>query len=303
MWVQPAAVALLMVLTISCSPRRLMVHELTAAMSVGVDVMERDGDLHLSRQALPAHITMLEGMLASDPHHAPLKILLARLYASYAFAVLETDLEAARLTAADPGEIARLGALVRRYYHKGGQLAWQVLAHRYPTCSDNTASAAATDACMADMTSDDVPALFWYGFNLAGFIDHNRDSVRAMAAMHRVTSAMHRVVELEPGFYHSGAHLVLMVYYGSRSALMGGDPEAAVTHYRRVKALQGDSFLLPDVFYARHILYHRQDRRKFFDVLTAVSEHANGNGGAQLLNRVAVERANVYLHAQDRFFQ
>ena len=71
---------------------------------------------------------------------------------------------------------------------------------------------------------------------------------------------MIRVLEIDPSYYHGGAHLFLMIYYASRPPMMGGRPEAAMSHYRSLKALQGEDFPMADLFYARHYLLRAQDR-------------------------------------------
>ncbi|MGA1873917.1 MAG: TRAP transporter TatT component family protein, partial [Thermoplasmatota archaeon] len=42
------------------------------------------------------------------------------------------------------------------------------------------------------------------------------DTVKAMAQAHLAERAMRRVIELQPDYYHAGAHLFLLSYYASR---------------------------------------------------------------------------------------
>lgn len=283
-----------------CSARKMMVREVADSIETGLPALEQDDDLDMLEKALPANIKLLEAMLAGDPENARLSALLARLYGTYTFAFVESDLESARFTGRpDAGEIK---GRVNRYYKKGAIYARRAIEARHPGCREGLDRVADADACFGEMTREDVPALFWYGFNTGGFINVNRDSIKALARGYQAEKAMQRVIALDPAYYYGGAHLFLLSYYASRSPMMGGNPDAARAHYSALKALQGDDFLLADLFYARYYLHQTQQKEEFSKTLSRITASVDSIDTYRLLNRIASNRAAVYLEAIDALF-
>jgi hypothetical protein len=304
-----AALGVMLVVTVfwGCSSRKLMVAEMTAMMETGAAAMESDDDLTMLQQALPANIKLMEAMLASDPQNERLLVLLARLYGSYAFLFLDGPIEALQSAQIQPAAGAEtavsLNKRATRYYSTGLEYALQALEIGDPLAADRLYRVTDSASFVQSLSEKDLPALFWYGFNLSGLINHNRDSVVTIASGHLVEKSMRRVLELQPDFYHGSAHLVLMVYYASRSPLMGGNLGRAQQHYEQLKTLHGDRLLLTDLFYARYVLVLQQDRRQFEQILAALLADSDSDPRFRLFNRVARDRARVYLSMADRLFE
>ncbi len=289
----------------SCSPRQMAVRELSAVLQNGVDRFEEDEDLALIEAALPGNIKLAETLLAETPDDDRLRILLARLYGSYAFAFAERDLEEETLL---PGrrppaiESETPEQAVRRYYRKGADYALSVIEARYPGCTAQLGSVSESEACFARFGKDDLPALFWYGFDLGGYVNRSRGSVKALSRAHLAEKAMKKVIDIDASFYHGGAHLFLMIYYAARPPMAGGSIEAATHHYRELTSMHGVGFFPADLFYARYVLYRQQDRDAFHRVLTNIVQQPVEPGPHRLLNKVAADRAALYLAAEDRLF-
>jgi hypothetical protein len=67
--------------------------------------------------------------------------------------------------------------------------------------------------------------------------------------------------------------------------------------------MHGDNLLLPDLFYARYVLVQQQDRDQFEQLLSAIKTSADPDPRFRLFNRVARQRASVYLSMADRLFE
>lgn len=289
----------------SCSPQKLMVAEMTGLMETGAAAMETDDDLDMLQQALPANIKLMEALLASDPQNERLLILLARSYGSYAFLFLDGRIEA--LQSAGPAAAAEtlpsLKARAVRYYGKGLDYALRALEIRHPLAAERLHRVAESSPFVQSLQVRDLPAIFWYGFNLGGLVNHSRDSVSTIARAHQVEKTMLRVLDLQADFYHGSAHLVLMAYYGSRSPMMGGNLERAAEHYRHLKDMHGDGLLLADLYYARYVLVQQQDRRQFEQMLEVITTNPDPDPQFRLFNRIARDRALVYQAMADRLFE
>jgi hypothetical protein len=271
-----------------------------------VAAFEEDDDLELIEQALPANIKLLEALLESDPQNRQLLVLLARLYASYSFAFFDGRIEAAELTdmSVEIGgsSIAETKKTAVRYYRKGNEYALRALEIRHLEARRQLTDLSTAGSFISGLDREEMPALFWYGFTLSADINYNRDSISAVGQGHLVEKAMQRVIEADEAYFYGGAHLVLLVYYGSRSPLMGGKPELAIEHYRRLEQMNGKGFYLADLYYARFVLCQQQDRAKFTAVLNRILQDPATEERFRLYNKIAADRARIYLSAADRLF-
>jgi hypothetical protein len=241
-----------------------------------------------------------------NPANVRLLTLLSRMYAGYTFAFVEGELDAATLAGHEAeGDQPAPGAVrdsLNRYYLRGADYALKALEGRYPECRAQIAKVTTAEAFFNGLSGADVPALFWYAFNLGAYVNRNLDDMQAIAKAYLAEKAMRRVIELDEAYYNGGAHLFLMVYYASRSPMMGGKPEKAKAHYDRLKALAGVNFLIADAYYARYYLHRVQNRQEYEAVLNRVIKGLQSEDPYPLLNAVAVKRAAIYLTATDRLF-
>ncbi len=288
-----------------CSARQVAVDQVATLVTSGMAAFEADDDMALLKEAFPGNIKLLEALLANQPDNYKMLVLLARLYGSYAFAFPETEMAIAALaededdTGADP---ATLRAAADRYYRKGVGYALRALENKYPGIGKALLNKDLAAERIAAVQAAELPALFWYGFNLGAHVNLNKNSVRTLAQAHLAVKAMDRVIELDPAFYHGGAHLFFMAWYGSRSPLMGGSPAKTKHHYQKVQALNAEKLLLADLYYARFYLYQADDRAAFEKTLSRVMERQGIAPDLGMLNAVAAARAAAYLGAVDEFF-
>jgi hypothetical protein len=305
-------VVLLSFFLCACSIRGLVVDEVARTAGDGIAAFEQEEDLVLMEKAFPANIKLLELFLESRPDNRKMLTLLAQLYGSYGSIFFETRLEALRLGASgpikgadpccEPSDLEGIMAAQDRCFLRGQDYALRALTVRHKSCRQMIENLGAVDVFFASLKKEDVPALFWYGFNLAGHVNLHRDSIKTVSRAFFAQKAMLRVIELDPGYFHGTAHLVLLTYYGSRSKMTGGNPEAAQKHYEALKKIAGKDFLLADVFYARYLLVQQQEKEKFTTLLNRVIARESSGGRYGLLNRTAVCRAGLYLGAVDYFF-
>ncbi len=294
------------IISAGCSPRKLMVSEFVGMVKSGLPAVEQENDLDLLAQSMPAHIKLLETLLVSDPNNRDLLVLLARLYGGYAFAILETELEARRLD--QPSAVAlglsdqKLEDATARYFERGSEYALRALESAHPQARRQLNRLQASGPFIKSLGEADVPALFWFGFNLGGYVQHSLDAVAAVAKAHLVEKAMDRVVELDETYYHGSAHLALLIYYGSRSPMMGGSPEKARRHWDRHRQRVPGPKGLRDLYLARYVLVQAHDKEEFVRRLSAIAREPDKGAAAGLLEKVAAVRARIYLGAVDTFF-
>lgn len=298
----------------ACSIRGMVINEVAKIAEDGISAFESDEDLVLMEKAFPANIKLFETMLESRPENHKMLTLLSRLYGSYAFAFIEPRFIALKLGVNKPYQngmnahsetlptIDSLKQELDRYYLRGAEYALRALEVHHSNCRENIKNVSTANTFFKSLTKKDVSALFWYGFNLGEYVNLNLNSVKAISKAHLAEKAMLRVVELDPEYFHGSAHLFLMAYYGSRSPMMGGNPDAALTNYHDLLDISGKNFLLAEVFHARYLLVQQQEKKKFIRILNRIVKKPTEEKSFALLNRVAVDLAGIYLRAVDQFF-
>lgn len=301
---------LLVTLTVAlfaCSPKTIIVRQMTDLVDDGMIAFEQDDDLDLIEKAIPANIKLLEAMLANSPDDSRLITLLSRLYGSYAFGFVETRLEETLYLDQSDEEraqnIDRLKDQVNRYYEKGAGYALMALEKSLPGAADAFRKVNTIVPYLDRLGEQEVAPLFWYGFNLGAWVNRNLDSIRAISRAHVARKVMERVVQLDSAYNHGGAHLFLLAYFGSRPPMMGGSQDKAREHYRRLKKIVGDEFLLADLFYGRYCLQQQQDRDAFVDLMRQIINQPPVTHDASLYNAIAGHRAAIYLSAVDILFE
>jgi hypothetical protein len=299
--------ATITLLVIACSPKTLIVRQMTDMVDSGVTAFEHDSDLDLTEKAIPANIKLLEAMLANSPDDRRLTTLIARMYGSYGFGFLETRFERAFYTDSQKGpdepDIDALKDQLNHTYEKGMNYALDALEQGVPGARTALAKVAAIDPYLERLDMDDVAPLFWYGFNLGAWVNRNLDSIRAVSRAHVARKVMERVIELDPGYNSGGAHLFLLAYFGSRPPMMGGSQEKAGDHYRQLRQIAGEDYLLADLFYGRFCLHQQQDREEFVATMQRIADYPVKDGELALYNAIAAQRAGIYLAAVDRLFE
>jgi hypothetical protein len=181
--------------------------------------------------------------------------------------------------------------------------ALNALESRHPGIENQLGDPRQAVDVLQTLGKSEVPAIFWYGFNLGLFVQHNLDSVAAMGKSFLVEKTMQRVLELEPGYFHGSAHVVMMVYYAFRPTMMGGNPASAAEHYHVHKKQWPDITAMREMYWARYALVQQQDRNGFTQTLQRLmSASVPDSHPLGLLEHVAAVRAKIYLDAADRFF-
>jgi len=190
-----------------CSAKHVAVDQIASMVDTGMAAFEADDDMEMLKTAFPGNIKLLEALLVNQPDNYNMHVLLARLYGSYAFAFPETEMEVASLADDDeetgPGPTI-LRVMADRYYQKGAAYALRALELKHPGISQRFRDKDLSSESIMELKVGDVPALFWYGFNLGAHVNLNKNSVRALAQAHLAVKAMQRVIELDQRYYHGG---------------------------------------------------------------------------------------------------
>ncbi len=247
--------------------------------------VNEESDPDLARQAIPANLKMMEGMLKSDENNADLLDRLAEGFCGYAFSFVEDD---------DPRRASAL-------YSRGRDYALRSLAV-YPGVA-RLLDLDPEEFKSALQKIDAVPGLFWLAQCWAGWLNLNLDKPEALAQISRLEAAIQRVAELDETYHYAGPHLLLGGFYGGRTRLLGGNPEKARFHFERNLELNHNKFLLAYVLYAKTYAVQTQDRDLFERLLrNALETPSDVLPEQRLANEAAKIKANKLMEMADELF-
>jgi len=271
----------------ACSMGQMVVRGTTSILDSGMDAMNRESDLQLAREAMPANLKLMEGMLIEDPHNSTLRLYAAEGFYGYGFGFIEAE---------DTGRAAQLYR--RCYTHAQAALQAAGLA-----IDPETSSEEALAGAVGKLDARAVPALFWTASCLGKWVDLNRDTVSDIASLANAAVLMQRVLDLDEGFYHAGPHLFFGVYYGGRSPLLGGDFARSSRHFARAAALNGDKLLMVDVLEAQYLDRQQLDQDAFHARLQHVLDAPDDlDPELALINGIAKQHAARLLEHETDWF-
>lgn len=271
----------------ACSTGQMVVRGSQHLLDSGSASINRETDLQLAREAIPANLKMLEGLLLEDPGNQVVRLYTAEAFYGYSFGFIET------------GDSDRAANLYRRCY----MLAREALQQAGLQSDPEQLTTEALEKQVAGLDMQAVPALFWSASCLGKWIDHNRDKVSGIAGLANAAVLMQRVLELDDTFYHGGAHLFFGVYYGGRAPMLGGDFARSSEHFRRAAEINDNRLLLVDMLKAQYLYRQQLDRDAFHRTLTGIIEADDGlYPEMALVNAIAKQRAALLLGQEDDWF-
>ncbi len=271
----------------ACSMGKMVVQGTESVMDSSLETMNRETDLVLARDAMPANLKMLEGMLVEDPGNTEMRLYAAEGFYGYTYGFVENE---------DP---ERASHLYRRCYLHALQALQESGVHVDPA----TSTPGELEKAVAAAGSSAVPALFWTASCLGKWIDMNRNLPTGIAELSSAATLMQRVLELDEAFYHAGPHLFFGVYYGGRSPMLGGRYELAEEHFRQAAAINQDRLLLVDVLHAQYLDRQRLDRDGFRTRLQRVIDAPDNLApDLALINGIAKQHARHLLTFEDDWF-
>lgn len=289
----------------SCSIRTIIVNEISNISETGAVVFEQDDDLEMVEKSIPGNIKYLEVILQNDPCNYKILVLLSRLYAAYSFGFFEGKLESSIIGKSDSLLSGQnlIKESLNRYYSRGTDYAMRAIESRHPGAYEKVRLPESADRLLKTMSKEDVRALFWYGFNLSSLINNNRDSVILLSKAYLIEKIMKRIIELDPDYYFGGPHLILLSYYSSLPPYSDEKLALSLFHYKKLKERRDGPFLLADLYFARYYLSRKQEKEKFEKIMNDILNHSVMRKECAFYNRIAAQRAKIYLEGIDHFFE
>lgn len=269
-----------------CSIKAMAIRSMDPIMDDMNIAVNRNTDVEMMREALPAFLVQMDGLIVSAP--SP-KLLLKAAEANFGYAnafVEETDKP-------------RASAI----YLKARGYAARALIGGMDFDKDFNVGLGAFKENLAGYGRDDVPALFWTANCWIAWVALNLDNPEAIMDMPKAQAMLERVIELDETYYYGMAHTALGAIYAAQPAIMGDSSAKAKEHFDRAFALSGRKMLLVQLLYAQFYAYQIQDRDLFVKTLEEIiaTPHENFPDRA-FANEIAKRKAKVLLDNVDMYF-
>ncbi|MFO1489426.1 MAG: TRAP transporter TatT component family protein [Kiritimatiellia bacterium] len=280
----PPAAALLLA---GCGMMRQGAMGLVAPVADNLAVsLQRQTDLQLVEDGVPALILLLDGLVLSAPDNSELRLAAADAYTSYAGAFTNPD---------DKARAAELFGRAKTY-------ALDVLGRNKRFKAALNDPRADFDAVVKTFRKRDVPALYAAATAWTGWIISNSDSVAATADLPRAMALMQRVMDLDRGYRQGGADTFFGIYSCILPRGAGQDLPKAREHFESALRYAGPGHFFPQVTYAEFYARYAFDRELHDRLLNDVLTRTDTPPDAGLMNAVARKRARALLAAADEWF-
>ena len=254
------------------------------------------GDYELARTAVRSGIAQFEGMHALAPRNADALFLLTKSWASYGFAFLEDDLQAAQ-DAGDDARVEALRASAHAAYDRAIGYGQDLLALRDGGFARSRTDAGTFSRWLADRftRADDAPGLLWTGTAWLARVNVMRGEDDGPAYIGEAwigAALLARSLELDPSVEHF-AGLATMAAYDSSNGLA---PLArGKAKFEQVRARTHGQNLLALFLYASTYACVKSDRRLYESLLTGVVRAPDASPEQSLENAIARRRALRWL--------
>lgn len=289
----------------SCSVKKMAVNAIAKNMT-GNDTAEvflSDNDPQLVGDSLPLVLKMMDMLVSMDPENPNILSNAGSLFVMYGNFYIQ--LPADMLPYDQWQEQKDMYARAKKHYNRGYDYIMRALNMRHKNFSEEM-SAGNFDQAFADMKKSDAADLYWCSAAvLAGCSVDVLDPVFA-ARRGDAVRMLFKAYELDPDFGSGMIDELMMLYYASMPAGMGGDMEKAVWHFRRGIEISDDTLLSLYVSYATSICTKNQTREgydEFADMLEKVLERDVETSSAnRLTNIVSQKKAAWLLENIDNYF-
>jgi hypothetical protein len=244
-------------------------------------------DPGLAKEAIPANLKILEGLLKSDPGNRKTLDSLAMGFGGYAFLFLEADA---------PDRASRLYLRSRAYGVRALGAGGEVF-------KDPDVRAQDVRRAVEGLGRSDLEALFWLTFSWNAWTNLNLDKPSAIAQMDASQVCLQRVLEIDETYFHGAPHILQGAILAARPPLLGGNPAEAHRHFQKAVELSRGKFFLAQYYYARYYAVAVQDRELFIRLLKGILEgNPQGLEGACLINTVIQAKAEQLVAQVDDLF-
>ena len=237
------------------------------------------------RDAAPAYLIMVDGLIEGNPEQQSLLLTGSRLYGSYTAIFVDDAERAQRLT------------------DKAWDYSLRALCLEQPEgCMKFREPLAEYVEFLDTLDKDDITVLYAFGASWASWIQTHADNWDARADIPKVQATMQRVVALDDGYHQGEPHMYLGALSIILPPMMGGKPDQARASFEHANDLAKGRNLMFKVIYAESYGRMLFDQKLHDNLLNEVLEADPEEPGLTLTNTIAQLKAKKLLESSSEYF-
>lgn len=234
---------------LACQPTRYVLRRSGPTLDKAVGVLSAYEDPQFAREAAPALLSLLEGLLASDPTNPAILATLCRGLYEYTFGFLQQDLERLGASRPEAAEAARRRA--RHHYVRVYELGLRLLRTHGVSLTLQRTPPAELRRQVARLDRRAAPALAWTAVGAGGALQLGIDQPWLMQMRAGIGILLERAHALDPGFANALPAGALGLYHAV-DADSGGSAITSQRYFEQALSRTGRRYLPWLVLYAKH---------------------------------------------------
>lgn len=251
------------------------------------DTVFEECDPHLARDAIPANLMLMEGLLKSDPNNGKILTLLSMGFSGYGILFIENEAP----ERASKFYLRARGYGVRALGDKGNALVAP------------GATIASVQSALMKMGAADFEALFWTAVSWNAWINLNLDKPTALSELAASRACLERILELNEDYLYGFPHILIGTTLAATPPMLGGNPQLAKAHFEKALTLGERKFFLAQYYFARYYTVRAQDKQLFFQLLDEVIQgNPKGLKDVCLINTIMQSKASELRETADDLF-
>lgn len=234
---------------------KLALHFSPSLISNFTQALFEECDPELAKQALPADLKLMEGLLKNNPHNRQLLTSLCMGFAGYAMLFVEDE---------NPERASILYLRARKY----GLLA----------IGDNPPALKHSDAYntknakekLSGLGKEALEPLFWTALSWNAWINLNLDKPAALAQLGIAQAFLDRVLEINPKYLYGSPYVLMGSLLAARPEFLGGNPSRARDCFEKAMCLSYEKFFLVHYYFAKYYAVRVQDKKLFLRLIKEI---------------------------------
>lgn len=292
------AAALVAMALSGCSLKGMAVKAVANTLAAPSDVMTRDNDPELIKDAIPFGLKTYESILESTPKHQPLLIATCSGYTSYAYGFVATPADLLQFTDVAASR-AGLDRALNMYLRAKGY-CMRAMELRYPGITKALLSD--PEAALKKTTKKDVELLYWTAASWGSAMSLGKDQPDLIADFPVVRALADRALALDPGWSNGSIH-ELFISLDSQDEALGGSPARAREHFAEAVRIQKGQLPGPYIELAEGLRGPNLDRAEFEKLMNqALALDPNAQPSVRLVSIIMQRRARGMLAHIDELF-
>ena len=215
-------------------------------------------DPALAKDAIPANLKLLEGLLKNDPENKRILTTLSMGFSGYSMLFLEEE---------EPERASE-------FYLRAMKYSLRSLGSKGRTLENAGSKTADIQKTLQGIGKKDYDAFFWTAVALNAWINLNLDKPAALAQLGLSQAYLKRVLEIDGNYLHGFPYILMGVTLAARPRMFGGNIQQAKFNFEKALSLSDGKFLLVHYYYARYYAPRAQDKDLFLEL---IDEMINGN--------------------------